>query len=126
MLVTLSIEHISASGVGFGNKYINKEIELAGDILTPQQMANAFSKVQQTKVIHKEVPPWIFLLFLQKELYNIIQFYRNQGYQADVDRLREEFPRLLTTFAEFLQETDWGNAELSYETMNNYQLSMNN
>lgn len=126
LITTKDMGRVAAYIIKNPDKYINKEIELAGDILTPQQMAIAFSKVQQTKVIHKEVPPWIFLLFLQKELYNIIQFYRNQGYQADVDRLREEFPRLLTTFAEFLQETDWGNAELSYETMNNYQLSMNN
>lgn len=118
LITTKDMGRIAAYVIQHPEKYIGKEIELAGDVLTPSQMAIAFSKVQETKVIHKEVPPWIFLLFLQKELYNIIQFYRNQGYQADVNHLREEFPGLLTTFDEFLQETNWGNAQLTYETMN--------
>lgn len=126
LITTKDMGRIAAYVIKNPDKYIGKQIELAGDVLTPSQMAEAFSQAQQTKVIHKEVPSWIFLLFLQKELYNIIQFYRNQGYQADVNQLRKEFPGLLTTFAEFLQQTDWGNKELSYETMNNYQLTIKN
>jgi len=117
LIATKDMGKVAAYVIKHPDKYIGKEIELAGDVLTPSQMAEAFSKVQQTKVVHQEVPPWIFLLFLQKELYNIIQFYRNQGYQADVNSLRTEFPGLLTTFDEFLQETNWGNAELSYENL---------
>lgn len=119
LITTKDMGRVAAYVIKHPEEYIGKEIELAGDVLTPSQMARAFSKVQETKVVHKEVPPWIFLLFLQKELYNIIQFYRNQGYQADVNSLREEFPGLLTTFDEFLQQTDWGNLELSYETIKN-------
>lgn len=121
LITTKDMGRVAAYAIKHPDKYIGKEIELAGDVLTPSQMAIAFSKVQKTKVVHKEVPPWIFLLLLQKELYNIIQFYRNQGYQADVNYLRAEFPGLLTTFDEFLQETDWGNEELSYETIKNWQ-----
>lgn len=119
LITTKDMGRVAAYIIKHPEEYIGKEIELAGDVLTPSQMAKAFSKVQETKVVHKEVPPWIFLLFLQKELYNIIQFYRNQGYQADVNSLREEFPGLLTTFDEFLQQSDWGNSELSYETIKN-------
>jgi hypothetical protein len=55
---------------------------------------------------------------LQKELFDLIQWYRKQGYQADVWRLREEeFPGLLTTFREFLAETNWANTELTYESL---------
>ncbi|NJO63430.1 MAG: hypothetical protein HC836_36035 [Richelia sp. RM2_1_2] len=63
--------------------------------------------------------PLGYFYYFAKELYNIIQFYRNEGYQADVNYLRAEFPGLLTTFDQFLQETDWGNPESNYETMNN-------
>ncbi|NJM23394.1 MAG: NmrA family NAD(P)-binding protein [Richelia sp. RM2_1_2] len=117
LITTKDMGRIAAYVINHPDKYIGKEIELAGDVLTPQQIAIAFSQVQKTKVVHKQVPPWIFLLFLQKELYNIIQFYRNQGYQADVNYLRAEFPGLLTTFDEFLQQTDWGNAKLNYESL---------
>ena len=117
LITTKDMGKVAAYVIKYPDKYIGKEIELAGDVLTPSQMAEAFSKVQETKVVHQEVPPWIFLLFLQKELYHIIQFYRNQGYQADVNHLRAEFPGLLTTFEQFLQETNWENSELSYENL---------
>ena len=117
LITTKDMGKVAAYVIKYPDKYIGKEIELAGDVLTPSQMAEAFSKVQETKVVHQEVPPWIFLLFLQKELYHIILFYRNQGYQADVNHLRAEFPGLLTTFEQFLQETNWENSELSYENL---------
>jgi uncharacterized protein YbjT (DUF2867 family) len=99
-------------------KYIGREIELAGDVLTPKQMAEEFSRVQGRPVIHKEVPPWIFLLLLRKPLFDLIQWYRNEGYQANVKYLREEeFPGLLTTFGEFLAETHWAKEELSYDDL---------
>lgn len=100
------------------DKYIGAEIELGGDMLTPKQMTEEFSKVQGMPVVYKEVPSWIFLLLFRKELFDLIQWYRNKGYQADVKRLREEeFPGLLTTFSEFLQETQWANQELTYESL---------
>ncbi len=84
-------------------------------------MAEAFSQAQGIKVVHKEIPAWIFLLLLQKELFDLIQWYRKKGYQADVWRLREEeFPGLLTTFREFLAETHWSNAELTYESLRSH------
>ncbi len=91
--------------------YIGRAIELAGDMLTPKQMAVEFSQVQGRPVVHKEIPPWIFLLLLRKSLYDLIQWYRNQGYRANVNQLREEFPGLLTTFHEFLIETQWAEPE---------------
>ncbi len=43
-------------------------------------------------------------------------YYRNQGYQADVQYLRDqEFPELLTSFREFLEETNWANEMLTYQ-----------
>jgi len=98
-------------------KYIGQEIELAGDVLTPKQLAEAFSKAQGIAVVYKQIPAWIFLLLLRKELFALIQWYRTKGYQADVKHLREEFPGLLTTFDEFLQETNWANSEFTYESL---------
>ncbi|MCC5628791.1 hypothetical protein LC613_12085 [Nostoc sphaeroides CHAB 2801] len=72
-------------------------------------------------MVYKETPAWIFLLLLQKELFDLIQWYRKEGYQADVRRLpEEEFPGLLTTFREFLAETNWANAELTYESLRSH------
>ncbi|WP_338124979.1 NmrA family NAD(P)-binding protein [Fischerella thermalis] len=111
------IGRIAAYVIKNPSEYIGQQIELAGDVLTPQLMAAEFSRVQGMTVIHKEIAPWIFLLLLRKDLFNLIQWYRHQGYQADVERLRIEFPGLLTTFGEFLEETNWADPKLTYESL---------
>lgn len=118
LITTKDMGRVAAYVMKHPIKYVGQKIELAGDVLTPKQMAEAFSQVQGMQVVYKETPAWIFLLLLQKELFDLIQWYRKQGYQADVQGLREEeFPGLLTTFREFLAETDWANAELTYESL---------
>ncbi|QIR36208.1 NmrA family NAD(P)-binding protein [Tolypothrix sp. PCC 7910] len=117
LITTKDMGRVAAYVIQHPSQYIGREIELAGDVLTPKQMAEAFSQAQGIKVIHKETPAWIFLLLWQKELFNLIQWYRHQGYQADVQQLRKEFPGILTTFSEFLAETHWKNPELTYESL---------
>jgi uncharacterized protein YbjT (DUF2867 family) len=120
LITTKDMGRVAAYVIKHPEKYIGQEIELAGDVLTPKQIAEEFSKAQGNTVIHKQPPAWIFLLLMQKELYTIIRWYSTQGYQADVTQLRGEFPGLLTTFSEFLQETNWASAELTYETLNTW------
>ncbi|WP_017316575.1 NmrA/HSCARG family protein [Mastigocladopsis repens] len=117
LITTKDMGRVAAYVIKHPSKYIGQEIELAGDVLTPKQLAQAFSQAQGIPVVHKETPAWIFLLLFQKELYALIQWYRTKGYQADVQGLREEFPGLLTTFSEFLEETNWANQELTYESL---------
>jgi uncharacterized protein YbjT (DUF2867 family) len=118
LITTKDMGRVAAYVMQHPSKYIGKEIELAGDVLTPKQMAEAFSQVQGMTVVHKEIPAWIFLLLFRKELFDLIMWYRNKGYQADVKQLREEeFPGLLTTFSEFLTQTHWDNQELTYESL---------
>lgn len=114
LITTKDMGRIAAYVMKHPLKYIGQDIELAGDMLTPRQMAEVFSEVQGKPVVYKEVPPWIFLLLFRRSLFDLIQWYRTQGYQADVASLREAFPGLLTTFADFLEETHWANAELTY------------
>lgn len=117
LITTKDMGRVAAQVMKHRAQYVGQEIELAGDVLTPQQMAEAFSVVQGKPVVYKEIPPWIFLLLFRKSLFDLIKWYRTQGYQADVSSLRAAFPGLLTTFAKFLEETDWANAELTYQDL---------
>jgi uncharacterized protein YbjT (DUF2867 family) len=118
LITTKDMGRVAAYVIKHPSKYIGQEIELAGDVLTPKQMTEAFSNAQGIPVVYKETPAWILLLLFRKELFDLIQWYRTKGYQADVQRLREEeFPGLLTTFTEFLEETNWANQELTYESL---------
>lgn len=98
-------------------RYLNREIELAGDVLTPQQIAREFQRCQRKTVVHQEIPAWLFLLVFRWQLFKLIQWYRHEGYQADVQHLRQEFPDLLTSFPEFLQETHWADETRTYESL---------
>lgn len=117
LITTKDMGRVAAYVMQHRSQYIGREIELAGDVLTPKQMAEAFSQAEGKPVVYKEIPPWIFLLLFRKSLFDLIQWYRKQGYQADVPSLRKEFPGLLTTFAQFLEETNWANAELKYQDL---------
>jgi uncharacterized protein YbjT (DUF2867 family) len=117
LITTKDMGRVAAYVMKHRSQYVGQEIELAGDVLTPKQMAEAFSRVQGRSVVYKEIPPWVFLLLFRKSLFDLIQWYRKQGYQADVPSLRESFPGLLTPFAQFLEETDWANAELTYQDL---------
>jgi uncharacterized protein YbjT (DUF2867 family) len=115
LITTKDMGRVAAYVMQHRSRYIGRAIELAGDVLTPSQMAAAFAQSQGEPVTYRSIPPWIFLLLLRKPLYDLIQWYRQRGYQADVRYLREqEFPGLLTTFQEFLAETDWANPDLTY------------
>jgi uncharacterized protein YbjT (DUF2867 family) len=109
LITTKDLGRVAAYVIKHRAKYVDRAIELAGDVLTPTQMTAEFSRVQGKPVTYKEIPPWIFLLLWRKSLFDLIQWYRNQGYQADVQYLRQEFPQLLTSFREFLEETNWAN-----------------
>lgn len=117
LITTKDMGRVAAYVIKHRSEYVDKDIELAGDVLTPKQMAEAFANAQRIPVAYKEVPPWIFLLLFRKSLFDLIQWYRKQGYQADVFALRKEFPGLLTTFADFLEETNWANSELTYQDL---------
>jgi uncharacterized protein YbjT (DUF2867 family) len=111
------VGRVAAAVMERGDPYLGRAIELASDVLTPAQMADAFSAVQGKPVKHQENPSWILLLLWRKQLYDLIQWYRNAGYQADLPQLRSEFPGLLSTFESFLRETHWANADLTYDDL---------
>ncbi len=117
LITTKDMGRIAAYVMKHSSEYLGREIELAGDVLTPKQMAEEFSRAQGRPVVHKEVPSWIFLLLFRKQLFDLIQWYRNEGYQADIKHLQQEFPGLLTTFREFLEETHWANEDIAYEDL---------
>lgn len=117
LVSTKDVGRVAAVVMQQGDRYRGRAIELASDILTPQQMAAVFSKVQQQTVKHQEIPPWIFLLLWRKSLFDLIQWYRQAGYQADVEKLRAEFPDVLSSFETFLHETHWADPNLTYEDL---------
>ena len=95
-----------------------RRINVASDVLTPPGMAREFATAQGTPCKHKQARllRWIARLFLP-DLFEVIQFYRTSTELTDVAALDAEFPGLLTPFATFLEETNWGDTTATYEDL---------
>jgi uncharacterized protein YbjT (DUF2867 family) len=93
--------------------YAGRSIDLAGDELTPAQMASAFGTAQHSPVRFKPMPAWP-LWFIQRDLFSITTFLRESGYGVDMRLCKAEFPWLMS-FRQFLERTRWADASLSYD-----------
>jgi hypothetical protein len=80
-------------------------INVASDVLTPTEMADAFGMAQQgsPRVVHD--PSRFFALVARlflKDLYEVICFYRTSTATTDIAALQNQFPEApLTSFAGF-------------------------
>ena len=92
-----------------------KILNVAGDVLTAEEIAATFAEAQESPCQHSKsrVFGWFARLFF-RDLYQIIRFYRRTTETTDVADLRQKFPGMMTDFATFLNETEWGNRDLSF------------
>mmetsp|Transcript_3833 Transcript_3833/g.10635 ORF Transcript_3833/g.10635 Transcript_3833/m.10635 type:complete len:121 (-) Transcript_3833:288-650(-) len=98
--------------------FAGRVINVASDVRTPEQIAAAFGEAQRAVVVHTNPILLYFFSFLFfRDLYQVIRFYRETQLSIDVPSLRREFPALLTPLADFLDETNWGDASLTYESI---------
>ena len=107
------VGRLAADALRQPRAYAGRAIELAGDELTPAQMASAFSAAQRTPVLYKSMPAWP-LWFIQRDLFSITTFLRETGYGVDMRQCKAEFPWLMP-FAQFLEHTRWADASLWYD-----------
>jgi uncharacterized protein YbjT (DUF2867 family) len=96
------------------DQYLGKTIELAGDELTEQQIAETFAKVisRPVKIVPQQMPEGYTPTAEQSAMF---KFFNGQGYDADIAALRSELPQL-QTFEQYLRRHGWENAEPMPET----------
>lgn len=92
--------------IAFSNpaKYIGKEIEIAGDELTLNEVFEKIEKVKNIKIAPMRIPRFITFI-LPKIMKQMFTFYAKDGWRADLKSLREENPELLS-FEDWLKKTD--------------------
>ena len=91
---------------------------VASDVLTPVQLAAAFGDAQGSPCVHRRARLLrLIARLLLPDLYEVIQFYRTSTETTDIDALERRFPGLLTPFAAFLKETNWADAEATYDDL---------
>lgn len=81
-------------------KYIGKEIEIAGDELTIPEVADAYTKIKAKEYTFNELPMDAMRSY-NEEFANMFQWFIDKGYEADIPELKKMYPGL-TNFENWL------------------------
>ena len=101
MITVDDIGAITALVLSEPEKYIGKEIELAGDELTMPEVATAFSKVKGKEYVFNELPMDAMRSY-NEEFANMFQWFIDKGYEANIPELKKMYPGL-TDFETWLK-----------------------
>jgi uncharacterized protein YbjT (DUF2867 family) len=91
--------------------WIGREVDLAGDELTMPEIAATFSRVIGRQVDYFQVPWEGFEEQMGEEYAVMYRWFNDQGYEADIAALRDEYPDL-ASFEQYLRGHGWENVEV--------------
>jgi nucleoside-diphosphate-sugar epimerase len=85
-----------------------RRIDVAGDVLTGEDMARTLAEVTGREMRYFEVPKQVVRETMSDDLAIMFEYYDQQQPTVDLDSLRREFPEVgLLTFREWAQQQDW-------------------
>jgi uncharacterized protein YbjT (DUF2867 family) len=88
------------------DKWISRELDLAGDELTMPQVAELLTSILDRPVSYQQVPWDEFRQQAGEEMTAMYRWFNDVGYNADITALRREFP-WLATLEQVLRSEDW-------------------
>ena len=95
-------------GTAFDNpdKWLGKELDIAGDELTLAEYVDILSVTIGQNVHHQQVSWSSFEQDAGEEMTLMVRWFDEHGYDVDVEALRALYPGLMT-YEEFLKTLDW-------------------
>ena len=108
-LQQISVEDIGAiAAMAFQNptKWAGRTLELAGDELTMQRIAETLSRFVGRTVKYVQVPWEQFRQSAGEEVTKMYRWFNDVGYHVDIAALRKEYPSL-STLESVLRQQDW-------------------
>jgi uncharacterized protein YbjT (DUF2867 family) len=87
-------------------RWLGREVDLAGDESTMVELAETFGRVIGQKVEYVQVSWEEFREAYGEDLAAMYEWFEEEGYEADIGALREEYPDL-TTFEGYLRKHGW-------------------
>jgi uncharacterized protein YbjT (DUF2867 family) len=113
-LQQVAVEDIGAfAAIAFENpdRWIGREVDLAGDEQSMIEIADTFSRVIGREVSYYQVPWDQFEEQVGEEVTLNSRWMNDVGYEADIAGLRQEYPEL-TSFERYLRSHGWEGAEV--------------
>jgi uncharacterized protein YbjT (DUF2867 family) len=113
-LQQVAVEDVGAfAAIAFENldRWIGREVDLAGDEQSMTEIAETFGRVIGREVSYYQVPWDRFEEQMGEEATVNYRWINDVGYEADIAALRQEYPEL-TTFERYLRTHGWEDAEV--------------
>src|SRR3712207_6431466 len=110
----VAVEDVGAfAAIAFENpdRWIGREVDLAGDEQTMPVIADTFGRVIGREVSYYQVPWDQFEEQMGEEFTVQYRWFNDVGYEADIAALQQEYPEL-TTFERYLRSHGWEGAEV--------------
>jgi uncharacterized protein YbjT (DUF2867 family) len=85
--------------------FLGKTLEIAGAELSPAQAAELFSEALDREIRFEEIP-LESLKTASPEAWKMFSWFRDKGYEVDVQKLHGSYP-FLKTFVEWIQASGW-------------------
>jgi uncharacterized protein YbjT (DUF2867 family) len=96
-------------------RFIGKELEIAGDELTNPQIAATFARVLARPVKFRRLPLFMTRLMLGKEFHQMFKWFNAEGYRADLGALRRDYPEVsMTSLEQWLVREGWASKGTKY------------
>ena len=114
----VAVEDIGTfAAIAFENpeRWIGREVDLAGDEPTMPEIAETFGRVIGREVSYYQVPWDQFEEQMGEEFTVQYRWFNDMGYEADIAALQKEYPEL-TTFERYLRAHGWEGAEVAAGT----------
>jgi uncharacterized protein YbjT (DUF2867 family) len=96
-------------------RWIGREVDLAGDEMTMPQIADTFSRVIGRQVDYFQSPWDQFEEQMGEEYTVMYRWFNDHGYEADIAALRGEHPGLVS-FEQYLRTNGWENAAVDRDS----------
>jgi uncharacterized protein YbjT (DUF2867 family) len=102
-VATYDIGWFAARALEDPQRYAGRVIPLAGDELTVADMIKTFKTVTGHKPWVALIPAFAAKRMVPKEFADMFRWIRENGFEADIVQVRQEYPQLLT-FAGWLKK----------------------
>src|SRR5215207_2589118 len=96
------------------DRWIGREVDIAGDELTMLEIAGTFSRVIGRNVDYFQVPWGGFEEQMGEEYTIMYRWFDDQGYEANIAALRDEYPGM-SSFEQYLRGHGWDSADVPSE-----------
>jgi uncharacterized protein YbjT (DUF2867 family) len=107
MVAVTDIGEFGAAALLRPEEFIGQGIELAGDELTMEEVAQHFSRVLNRPVQFTPLPDDQAEAAMGSDMASMFRWFNEVGYCADIQDLGTRFGIPLTSFGEYLGKIDW-------------------